>query len=88
MNWRAGHWRLEQEKILQSMRRHWEGGGLCGASYVPMDNAAERALRALAVARRISTAVAQMGGSWPWVGFTILATFGSTDLPRRYFRAY
>jgi hypothetical protein len=71
----------EQEKILKSMRRHWEGLTLfVEHPHVPMDNnAAERALRALAVARKNF-----YGSRSKWSGelamgcFTILATSGST----------
>lgn len=82
----------EQEKILKSMRRHWEGLTLfVEHPHVPMDNnAAERALRALAVARKNF-----YGSSAPWSGelamgcFTILATLRQHGIcPRRYFRAY
>ncbi len=82
----------EQEKILKSMRRHWEGLTLfVDHPHVPMDNnAAERALRALAVARKNF-----YGSASKWSGelalgcFTILATLRQHGIcPRRYFRAY
>ena len=82
----------QQEKILQSMRRHWEGLMLfVDHPHVPMDNnAAERALRTLAVARKNF-----YGSGSKWSGelacgcFTILATLRQHGIcPRRYFRAY
>jgi transposase len=82
----------EREKILKSMRRHWEGLTLfVDHPHVPMDNnAAERALRALAVARKNF-----YGSASKWSGelalgcFTILATLRQHGIcPRRYFRAY
>ena len=88
----GGQLAAEQEKILQSMRRHWEGLTLfVDHPQVPMDNnAAERALRALAVARKNF-----YGSGAPWSGelamgcFTVLATLRQHGIcPRRYFRAY
>lgn len=82
----------DQEKILKSMRRHWDGLTLfVDHPHVPMDNnAAERALRALAVARKNF-----YGSGSKWSGelavgcFTILATLRQHGIcPRRYFRAY
>jgi transposase len=82
----------EQEKILKSMRGHWEGLTLfVEHPHVPMDNnAAERALRALAVARKNF-----YGSRSKWSGelamgcFTILATLRQHGIcPRRYLRAY
>ena len=81
-----------QEKILQSMRRHWQGLTVfVDHPHVPMDNnAAERALRTLAVARKNF-----YGSGSEWSGelacscFTILATLGQQGIcPRRYFQAY
>jgi transposase len=82
----------EQEKILQSMRRHWKGLTVfVDHPQVPMDNnAAERALRQVAVARKNF-----YGSASKWSGdlacgcFTILATLRQHGIcPRRYFRAY
>lgn len=82
----------EQEKILKSMRKHWAGLTLfVEHPHVPMDNnAAERALRALAIARKNF-----YGSRSKWSGelamgcFTILATLRQHGVcPRRYFRAY
>jgi transposase len=82
----------EQEKILKSMRRHWEGLTVfVEHPHVPMDNnAAERALRPLAVARKNF-----YGSASKWSGelalgcFTILATLRQHGIcPRRYLRAY
>jgi transposase len=82
----------EREKILKSMCRHWEGLTLfVDHPHVPMDNnAAERALRALAVARKNF-----YGSGSKWSGelalgcFTILATLRQHGIcPRRYFREY
>jgi transposase len=82
----------EQEKILQSMRRHWEGLTVfVEHPHVPMDNnAAERALRALAVARKnFYGSAAQWSGELALGCFTILATLRQQGIcPRRYFRAY
>jgi transposase len=81
-----------QEKILRSMRRHWQGLTVfVDHAQVPMDNnAAERALRALAVARKNF-----YGSAAPWSGelalgcFTILATLRQHGIcPRRYFQEY
>jgi len=82
----------EQEKILKSMRRHWEGLRLfVEHPHVPMDNnAAERALRALAVARKnFYGSRSQWSGELAMGCFTILATLRQHGIcPRRYFRAY
>jgi len=81
-----------QEKILQSMRRHWSGLTVfVDHPQVPMDNnGAERALRALAVARKNF-----YGSGAPWSGelalgcFSILATLRQHGIcPRRYFQEY
>ena len=82
----------EQEKILKSMRRHWEGLTLfVEHPQVPMDNnAAERALRALAVARKnYYGSRSQWSGELAMGCFTILATLRQHGIcPRRYFQAY
>jgi transposase len=81
-----------QEKILQSMRRHWQGLTVfVDHPQVPMDNnGAERALRALAVARKNF-----YGSCAPWSGqlalgcFSILATLRQHGIcPRRFFQEY
>ncbi|MFI5107018.1 MAG: transposase [Terriglobales bacterium] len=78
----------EQEKILQSMRRHWEGLTVfVEHPHVPMDNnAAERALRALAVARKnFYGSRSQWSGELAMGCFTILATLRQHGIcPRRY----
>ena len=82
----------EQEKILRSMRRHWDGLTVfVDHPQVPMDNnAAERALRQVAVARKNF-----YGSRSKWSGelacgcFSILATLRQHGIcPRRYFQAY
>jgi len=81
-----------QEKILKSMSRHWEGLTLfVEHPHVPMDNnAAERALRALAVARKnFYGSRSEWSGELAMGCFTILATLRQHGIcPRRYFRAY
>ncbi len=81
-----------QEKILQSMQRHWTGLTVfVDQAQVPMDNnAAERALRTLAVARKnFYGSGAQWSGELALDCFTILATLRQHGLcPRRYFDAY
>jgi transposase len=88
----GGQLAVEQEKILQSMRRHWEGLTLfVDHPHVPMDNnAAERALRGLAVARKnFYGSGAQWSGELAMGCFTILATLRQHGIcPRRYLRAY
>jgi transposase len=88
----SGQLAPEQEKILQSMRRHWEGLTVfVDHPQVPMDNnAAERALRQVAVARKNF-----YGSRSLWSGelacgcFTILATLRQHGIcPRRYFQSY
>lgn len=83
---------LEPEKILRSMKRHWAGLTVfVEHPHVPMDNnAAERAGRPLAVARKNF-----YGSGSAWSGelacacFTILATLRQHQLcPRKYFQAY
>lgn len=80
------------EKILQSLRRHWKGLTVfVDQPHVPMDNnAAERALRPLAVARKNF-----YGSGALWSGelacgcFTIVATLRQHGIcPRRYFQEY
>ena len=68
-----------QEKILKSMSRHWEGLTLfVEHPHVPMDNnAAERALRALAVARK-NFYGSRSQWSWPWVVLPFWRRSGST----------
>lgn len=82
----------EQEKILKSMRKHWEGLTLfVEHPHVPMDNnAAERALRALAVARKnFYGSRSEWSGQLAMGCFTILATLRQHGIcPRRYFRGY
>jgi transposase len=88
----AGQLAPEQEKILQSMRRHWEGLTVfVDHPHVPMDNnAAERALRALAVARKNFYGSGSLwSGELAGACFTILATLRQHGIcPRRYFQAY
>jgi transposase len=88
----TGQLAVRPEKILQSMRRHWEGLTIfVDHPHVPMDNnAAERALRSVAVARKNF-----YGSAAPWSGelacgcFTILATLRQQGIcPRRYFQEY
>jgi transposase len=72
-----GQLRSEQEKILQSLRRHWTG--LCvfvEHPEVPMDNnAAERAQRLLAVGRKnFYGSGAEWSGELACACFTLLAT--------------
>ena len=87
-----GELRPEQEKILQSMRRHWTG--LCvfvEHPPVPMDNnAAERAQRPLAVGRKnFYGSGAEWSGELACACFTLLATLRQHRLcPRQYFQAY
>jgi transposase len=82
----------EQEKILKSMRRHWEGLTVfVDHPQVPMDNnAAERALRQVAVARKnFYGSRSQWSGELACGCFTILATLRQHGIcPRRYFQAY
>ena len=82
----------EQEKILQSLRRHWPGLTVfVDHPHVPMDNnAAERALRKLAVARKnFYGSGSQWSGELACGCFTLLATLGQQGIcPRRYFAAY
>jgi transposase len=82
----------EPEKILQSLRRHWQGLTVfVDHPHVPMDNnAAERANRPLAVARKnYYGSGAQWSGELACACFTILATLRQQGIcPRRYFQAY
>jgi transposase len=82
----------EPRKVLESMRRHWTGLTVfVDHPAVPMDNnAAERANRPVAVARKN-----YYGSGAAWSGelacacFTILATLRQQGIcPRRYFQAY
>jgi transposase len=82
----------EPEKILQSMRRHWPGLTVfVDHPHVPMDNnAAERANRPLAVARKnFYGSGSEWSGELACACFTILATLRQHGIcPRRYFQAY
>jgi transposase len=82
----------EPEKILQSMRRHWQGLTVFVEDpKVPMDNnAAERALRSLAVGRKnFYGSGSEWSGELACACFTILATLRQHEIcPRRYFQAY
>ena len=82
----------EPEKILQSMRRHWPGLTVfVDHPHVPMDNnAAERANRPLAVARKnFYGSGSEWSGELACACFTILATLRQQGIcPRRYFQAY
>jgi transposase len=82
----------EQEKILKSMRRHWAGLTVfVDHAQVPMDNnAAERALRQVAVARKnFYGSHSQWSGELACGCFTILASLRQHGIcPRRYFQAY
>jgi transposase len=88
----AGQLAPEQEKILKSMRRHWKGLTVfVDYPQVPMDNnAAERALRALAVARKnFYGSRSQWSGELACGCFTILATLRQHGIcARRYFQEY
>ena len=82
----------EQQKVLQSLRRHWPGLTVfVDHSAVPMDNnAAERANRPVAVARKnYYGSGALWSGELACAAFTILATLGQQGIcPRRYLQAY
>ena len=82
----------EPEKILRSLQRHWIGLSVfVEHPWVPMDNnAAERAQRALAVARKnFYGSGSEWSGELACACFTILATLRQHGLcPRRYFQAY
>jgi len=82
----------EPQKLLQSMRRHWPGLTVfVDHPQVPMDNnAAERANRPLAVARKnFYGSGAEWSGELACACFTILATLRQHRIcPQRYFQAY
>jgi len=88
----AGQLEERPEKILQSLRGHWEALTVfVDHPEVPMDNnAAERALRPLAVARKnFYGSGAEWSGQLACGCFTILATLRQHGInPRRYFREY
>jgi transposase len=88
----GGQWAGEPEKVLQSMRRHWQGLTVfVDHPQVPMDNnAAERANRPLAVARKnFYGSGAEWSGELAGACFTILATLRQQGIcPRRYLQAY
>ena len=88
----SGKLAQEQEKILQSMRRHWQGLTVFVEDpKVPMDNnAAERALRSLAVGRKnFYGSGSEWSGELACACFTILATLRQHGIcPRRYFQTY
>ena len=88
----SGKLRGEPEKILRSMQRHWTGLSVfVEHPWVPMDNnAAERAQRALAVARKnFYGSGSEWSGELACACFTILATLRQHGLcPRRYFQGY
>ena len=82
----------EPRKVLESMRRHWRGLTVfVDHPAVPMDNnAAERANRPVAVARKnFYGSGAAWSGELACACFTILATLRQHRIcPRRYFQAY
>ena len=82
----------EPQKVLQSMRRHWQGLTVfVDHPQVPMDNnASERANRPLAVARKnFYGSGAQWSGELACACFTLLATLRQHQIcPQRYFQAY
>lgn len=88
----GGQLTSELRKILQSMRRHWQGLTVfVDHPHVPMDNnAAERAGRPLAVARKnFYGSGAEWSGELACACFTLLATLRQHQLcPRKYFTAY
>lgn len=88
----SGKLQGEPEKILRSLRRHWTGLRVfVEHPWVPMDNnAAERANRAAAVARKnFYGSGSEWSGELACACFTILATLRQHGLcPRRYFQAY
>ena len=88
----GGKLQREPEKILRSMQRHWIGLTVfVEHPWVPMDNnAAERANRAVAVARKnFYGSGSEWSGELACACFTILATLRQHGLcPRRYFQAY
>ena len=82
----------EPRKVLESLRRHWAGLSVfVEHPAVPMDNnAAERANRPVAVARKnFYGSGAAWSGELACACFTILATLRQQGIcPRRYFQAY
>jgi transposase len=82
----------EPRKLLQSMRRHWQGLTVfVDHPQVPMDNnAAERANRPLAVARKnFYGSGSEWSGELACACFTILTTLRQHRIcPQRYFEAY
>lgn len=88
----AGKLASQPEKVLQSMRRHWQALTVfVDHPEVPMDNnAAERALRPLAVARKnFYGSGSQWSGDLACACFTILATLRQHGIcPRRYLQEY
>lgn len=88
----SGKLQKEPVKILRSMERHWTGLSVFVVHpWVPMDNnAAERANRAVAVARKnFYGSGSEWSGELACACFTILATLRQHGLcPRRYFQAY
>lgn len=82
----------EPQKLLQSMRRHWPGLTVfVDHPALPMDNnAAERANRPVAVARKnYYGSGALWSGELACACFTILATLRQQGIcPRRYLQAY
>ena len=88
----SGQLAAEPEKILQSLRRHWQGLTVfVDHPHVPMDNnAAERANRAAAVARKnFYGSGSEWSGELACACFTIFATLRQHDLcPRRYLQEY
>ena len=82
----------EPRKVLESMRRHWSGLRVfVDHAAVPMDNnAAERANRPVAVARKnYYGSGALWSGELACACFTILATLRQQGIcPRRYFQVY
>jgi transposase len=82
----------EQKKILRSMRRHWAGLSVfVEKPAVPMDNnAAERALRPLAVGRKNFYGSGSVwSGELASAAFSILATVKQQGVcPRRFLQGY
>lgn len=88
----SGKLARQQEKVLQSMRRHWAALTVfVDHPDVPMDNnAAERALRPLAVARKnFYGSGSKWSGELACGSFTILATLQQHGIcPRRFLQEY
>ena len=88
----GGQFGPEPRKVLESLRRHWAGLTVfVDHPAVPMDNnAAERANRPVAVARKnFYGSGAAWSGELACACFTILATLRQHGIcPRRYFQAY